>query len=154
VRNCTYQLLESIRKDRVARKPEAGIEDGQLALVLERGRIIAQFIQQNSQCPNIRLFVYRLLSVYINHFRTPILKGGMLLDILVHEATLDNGCGGGTRRRGRAKIAELEALGGALGGDEDIFNLEIAVEQRGLEVVHACDALGDVGKDVEDLGLG
>lgn len=122
-------------------------------MLLEGCGIIAQLIQEDAKSPNIRFLVEWLFSVDINHFRASILQSRMLLHILIHEAALDHRSRGRARRRGRAKVAQLEALGAGAARNEDILNLDVAVQQRRLEVVHTSDSLCDISKDVENLGF-
>src|SRR5699024_8562989 len=143
-----------VGKDGMAGVSKAGIEDRELALVLKRGRVVAELVQKDAQRPNVRLFVERLLPVDVYHLGAAILQRRVLLDVLIHLAAFDDGGRRGARRGGGAKVAELETLRRALGGDENVFDLDVAVQQRGLEVVHAGDTLGNVSKDVDDLGLG
>lgn len=77
----------------------------------------------------------------------------MALHVVLNEPTL--GCGGGSRpwRGSGAKVAELVDLVARDGGDEDVFDLEISVEQWGLEVVHGGHAFSNIREDVQDLGL-
>lgn len=53
--------------------------------------------------------------------------------------------------RGAPKVAQFIRREGRL---EYILDLEVAMEQRGLERVHGRDALADVNKDCQNLGLG
>ncbi len=137
----------------MAWKPVARIQNRKLSLVLKRRSIIAELVQEDAECPDVGLFVEGLLSVDVDHFGTSILKGGVFLNILVHQPTLDNGSGRRPWRRSRAEITKHEATTSGARGDEDIFNLDVAVQQRGLQIVHAGDALSNVGKDAKDLGL-
>ena len=67
---------------------EGRVQNGHLSLILKWGSIIAQFVQQDPQCPDIALLVNWLFPVDIDHFRTAVLKSCMTLNIVLNQAAL------------------------------------------------------------------
>lgn len=132
----------------------ARIQDGHLPLLLKRCCVITELVQEDTQRPDVALLVNGLSPVDVYHFRAAILHCGMPLNVIFYQTALGGVGGSWTRRRGRAKVTQLVHLCGAVSGYQDVLDLEIAVQKRRLKVVHAGDTLGDVGEDVQDLGLG
>lgn len=130
------------------------VEYGHLSLLFKWSCVIAQLVQKNTQSPYIALLVNWLPPIDINHLRAAILHGCVPLYIIFNQTSL--GCIGGSRPgwRGGTKVAELVYLGGAGECNKNVFDLEIAMEKRRLEIVHAGDTFGDVAKDLENFGLG
>lgn len=124
-----------------------------MPLILKGSSVVAELVEENTEGPYVGLFVDGLPPIDINHLRAPILQRSVLLNVFVKETTVGHRGRGRAGGRGGAKVAELESLRAAAVGDEHVLDLEIAVQKGGLEVVHAGDALGYIGKNGKDLGL-
>lgn len=150
----TYEFFDPIGEGRVGRVGEGGVQDGHLAELFKGRGVVAQLVEQDAQGPDVAFLVNGLLTVDVYHFRATVLQGRMALHIILDETALGGRGGGGPRGRRGAKVAELVRGVAVDGCDEYILDLEIAVQERWLQVVHGGDALGHVGEDVQDLGLG
>lgn len=127
-----YQILQASRKLRVAWEFVARIEDSQLPLILERGCVVAKLVKQYAKCPNVAFFVHWLLPIDIHHLGTPVLQCRMFLNVLVHQSALDH-CGRRRlRRSSRAEVAQLESLRRSPGGDQDVLDFNVSMQQRRL----------------------
>lgn len=149
----TYELLDSVRKLRVGWVFECGVQDGHLPHLFKGRSVVTQLVQQDAQRPDIALLVYGLFAVYVNHLRTAVLQRSMPLHIVFDQPALGGCCSSGPGRCRGAKVAELVYLVPRDGRYQDVFDLEVAMEERGFEVVHGRNALDDVGEDMENLGL-
>lgn len=136
------------------RKLVARVQNSHLTLLLKGCGVITELVQKDAQRPDVALLVNGLPPVDVYHFRTAILHRGVLLDVILNQTSLGSIGSSWARGRSGAEIAELVHPGGAVRGNQDVLNLQVAVEERRLEVVHAGNTLGDVTEDVEDLGLG
>lgn len=148
--------LDAVGKGRVMGVFERGIQDGHVSDVLERGCVVAQLVQQDTEGPDVTLLVNGLSPPDIDHFGGTVLHGGMALDVLLNQTAFGSIGGRSTGRGGTAKVTQLvgDGLGSGRDGDENVLDLEVAMQQGRLQVVHCGDAFADVGEDVEDLGLG
>jgi len=131
----------------------AGIENGELSLLLKGGRVIAEFVQQHAQSPDIRLLINRLLPINVHHFRASVLQRSVLLHVFFYKATLDSCRRCGSWLSSGSEIADLEPFARRRRRYQDVFDFEIAMKQRWLEVMHASNSFGNIGEDFEDLGL-
>ena len=52
-----------------------------------------------------------------------------------------------------ARVSAAAALAAGALADEDVFDFEVAVQERRLEVMHAGDALRDIAENGQDLGF-
>jgi hypothetical protein len=150
----TNQRLQTRGKWRVMRIFERGIENSHLADLLKRSGVVAQFVQQDTQSPNVALFINGLPAPDVDHFWTSVLHSRVPLDIFFNQSALL--CGGSSwpRSSGTAKITKLVNRTLCRVCDEHIFDLQVSVQERRLEVVHGSQTLADVAKNVQDFGLG
>lgn len=79
----TDQHLQTIRKLRIAVKLVASVQNGHLADLFERSSVVAQLVQQNTQCPDIALLVNGLFAIDINHLRASVLQSCMALNVIL-----------------------------------------------------------------------
>lgn len=57
------------------------IQDSERAVFLERCRVVAELVQEDTQSPHVRLLVDRPPQIGIDHFGPTILEGGVSIEV-------------------------------------------------------------------------
>lgn len=86
---------------------EGGVEDGHAAHVFEGGGVVAEFVEQHSQGPDVGFLVDGASTPHIDHFRAAVLHRRMFLHVFFDEARFVGRRGGRTGWGGAAEVAEF-----------------------------------------------
>lgn len=99
------KLLETLRIDGLRWYAILDVENGQRTstVLFKGGGVVAELVQQNTESPDVCLFVDDTALIYIDHLGSSILQGGVLVEVgfdsldFVHTLCWlsgKNGCGG------------------------------------------------------------
>lgn len=121
---------------------------------LERRGVKAELVQQHTQCPHIRALVNDELEAEVDHLGCAVPDRSVHVEFLFELFLFVRR----TRRpaiahlEARAKVAQLELRRARL-AHEDVFNLQVAVDEHRVHGVHHMDAAAHVAKDAQNLAL-
>lgn len=117
-------------------------------MLLKGCGVIAELVEEDAQRPDIALFVNWSPQVDVDHFWCSVLESRVPIEVGFKRTNFLVIGGYAPYRCSAAKIAELVGCGRGL---EDVLDLEIAMEEWGLEGMHSGKAFANIDKDSKYL---